>query len=104
YPFYCLVETSGSNGEHDNAKLEAFLEHVMGEEIVADGVLAQDETQVQALWGWREGITESLSHVGGTYKYDVSIPLTELYQLVEDTRERLTNLGLVGDDDKFPVR
>ena len=104
YPFYCLVETSGSNGEHDNAKLEAFLEHVMGEEIVADGVLAQDETQVQTLWSWREGITESLSHFGGTYKYDVSIPLSELYQLVEDTKDRLTKLGLVGDDDNYPVR
>ncbi|KAK2879972.1 hypothetical protein FQN49_000698 [Arthroderma sp. PD_2] len=104
HPFYCLVETSGSNGEHDNEKLEAFLEHVMGESIVADGVLAQDETQAQALWRWREGVTESLSHLGGTYKYDVSIPLKELYQLVEDTRERLTKAGLVGDDNSFPVR
>lgn len=104
YPFYCLVETSGSNGEHDAAKLESFLEHVMGEEIVADGVLAQDETQAQTLWRWREGITEALSHLGGTYKYDVSIPLGELYQLVEDTRKRLTDAGLVGEDDSYPVR
>ncbi|KAI1918446.1 D-lactate ferricytochrome c oxidoreductase [Ophidiomyces ophidiicola] len=104
YPFYCLIETSGSNGEHDNAKLEAYLEHVMGESIVEDGVLAQDETQAQSLWRWREGITESLSHLGGTYKYDVSIPLTELYQLVEDTKERLSNAGLVGNDDSYPVR
>ena len=104
YPFYCLVETSGSNAEHDMAKLETFLEHIMGEGIVADGVLAQDETQFQSLWRWREGITEALSHLGGTYKYDVSIPLPELYQLVEDCRERLTKLGLVGDDDSFPVR
>ncbi|PGH30195.1 hypothetical protein GX50_07060 [[Emmonsia] crescens] len=104
YPFYCLVETSGSNGEHDNEKLEAFLEHVMGESIVADGVLAQDETQAQTLWRWREGITEALSHMGGTYKYDVSIPLVELYQLVDDTRDRLTKAGLVGDDESYPVR
>ncbi|KAL2010746.1 hypothetical protein VTN00DRAFT_6553 [Thermoascus crustaceus] len=104
YPFYCLVETSGSNAEHDIAKLEAFLEHIMGEGIVADGVLAQDETQFQSLWRWREGITEALSHLGGTYKYDVSIPLSELYQLVEDCRERLTKMGFVGDDDSFPVR
>ncbi|KAI1952743.1 D-lactate ferricytochrome c oxidoreductase [Ophidiomyces ophidiicola] len=103
YPFYCLIETSGSNGEHDSAKLEAYLEHVMGESIVEDGVLAQDETQAQSLWRWREGITESLSHLGGTYKYDVSIPLTELYQLVEDTKERLSNAGLVGNDDSYPV-
>ncbi|KUL92280.1 hypothetical protein ZTR_02347 [Talaromyces verruculosus] len=104
YPFYCLIETSGSNAEHDTAKLETFLEHVLGEGIVADGVLAQDETQIQSLWRWREGITESLSHLGGTYKYDVSIPLPELYQLVEDTKARLTEKGLVGDDDSFPVR
>ncbi|KAB8228015.1 kinase-like protein [Aspergillus alliaceus] len=104
YPFYCVVETSGSNGEHDMAKLEAFLEHIMGEGIVADGVLAQDETQFHGIWRWREGITEALSHLGGTYKYDVSIPLPELYQLVEDCRERLTKLGFVGDDDSFPVR
>ncbi|KAL1966685.1 hypothetical protein VTN77DRAFT_3882 [Rasamsonia byssochlamydoides] len=104
YPFYCLIETSGSNAEHDIAKLESFLEHVMSEGIVADGVLAQDETQIQSLWRWREGITEALSHLGGTYKYDVSIPLPELYQLVEDCRARLTERGFVGDDDSFPVR
>jgi FAD/FMN-containing dehydrogenase len=104
HPFYCLIETSGSNAEHDIAKLETFLEHVLGEGIVADGVLAQDETQVQSLWRWREGITEALSHLGGTYKYDVSIPLPELYQLVDDCKARLTEKGLVGDDDSFPVR
>lgn len=103
YPFYCLVETSGSNAEHDMAKLEAFLENIMGEGIVADGVLAQDETQFQSIWRWREGITEALNHLGGTYKYDVSIPLPELYQLVEDCRERLTQQGLVGDDESYPV-
>ncbi|GFF35195.1 putative D-lactate dehydrogenase C713.03, mitochondrial [Aspergillus udagawae] len=104
YPFYCLVETSGSNAEHDMEKLEGFLEHIMGEGIVADGVLAQDETQFHSIWRWREGITEALSHLGGTYKYDVSIPLPELYQLVEDCRERLTKMGFVGDDNSFPVR
>ena len=103
YPLYCLVETSGSNAEHDMAKLEAFLENIMAEGIVADGVLAQDETQFQSIWRWREGITEALNHLGGTYKYDVSIPLPELYQLVEDCRERLTQMGLVGDDDSKPV-
>ncbi|KAM7196031.1 D-lactate dehydrogenase [Naviculisporaceae sp. PSN 640] len=104
YPFYCLIETSGSNAEHDGEKLEAFLEDVMEKGIVADGTLAQDETQIKALWGWREGITESLSHLGGTYKYDVSIPLADMYQLVEDTRARVDAAGLLGDTDEHPVR
>ncbi|KAI9884988.1 MAG: hypothetical protein M1823_003225 [Watsoniomyces obsoletus] len=103
HPFYCLIETSGSSKEHDDEKLEKFLEHVMSEEIVADGVLAQDETQMMSLWSWREGIPESIGHWGGVYKYDVSIPLSDLYQLVDDTRARLQSAGLIGDTDEHPV-
>ena len=103
HPFYCLIETSGSNAEHDNEKLEKFLEHVMEKGIVSDGVVAQDETQVRALWGWREGIPECLGHWGGVYKYDLSIPINELYALVEETREKITGAGLVGDNDEHPV-
>ncbi|KAK4106831.1 hypothetical protein N658DRAFT_32229 [Parathielavia hyrcaniae] len=104
HPFYCLIETSGSNADHDSEKLQAFLEDVLEKGVVADGTLAQDETQIKTLWAWREGITEALSHLGGTYKYDVSIPLKELYQLVEDTRARVDAAGLLGDTDEYPVR
>ncbi|KAF3940766.1 hypothetical protein ABW19_dt0207731 [Dactylella cylindrospora] len=105
YPFHILIETSGSNGEHDSAKLEAFLESVMEQEIVADGTLAQDESQTAALWGWREGLPEACAQWGGTYKYDVSIPLNEFYTLVEDCRKRFEDAGLVSgpDDNSQPV-
>lgn len=103
YPFYCLIETSGSNSEHDNQKLEAFLEDVMGKEIVVDGVLAQDETQLKSLWGWREGISESSGAFGGVYKYDVSIPLKSLYKLVEDVKAKIQAAGLLGETDEYPV-
>ena len=106
HPFYCLVETSGSNGEHDSEKLQAFLEYVMSEGIVQDGVLAQDQTQIKELWACREGIPESLGHWGIVYKYDLSMPLKEMYSLVVDTRQRLKEAGLMGesvDDESFPV-
>lgn len=103
YPFYCLIETSGSNAEHDNEKLEAFLEDVMGKEIVSDGVLAQDETQLKSLWGWREGISEASGAFGGVYKYDVSIPLKSLYRLVEDVKAKIQAAGLIGDTNEYPV-
>lgn len=98
--FYVLVETSGSNKEHDDAKLEAFLEDLMESGTISDGTLAQDETQLKGLWGWREGIPECLGHWGGVYKYDVSIPLPELYQLVEDVRARMVEVGLLTKDKK----
>jgi len=103
HPFYCLIETSGSNTDHDSEKLNTFLEHVMGEEIVTDGVVAQDETQLQSLWACREGISEASQHFGGVYKYDLSIPLPELYALVDDCRARFQQNGLMGDTDKHPV-
>lgn len=104
YPFYALIETSGSNSDHDSEKLTSFLEHVMGEGIVSDGVVAENETQSQNLWACREGISEASQHFGGVYKYDLSIPLPELYSLVEETRAKFLENGLMSaDDDSKPV-
>jgi FAD/FMN-containing dehydrogenase len=104
HPFYCLIETSGSNTDHDSEKLNAFLEHVMGEGIVEDGVVAENETQSQNLWACREGVSEASQHFGGVYKYDLSIPLPELYSLVEETRVRFQESGLMdAEDDSKPV-
>lgn len=36
-----------------------------------------------------QGVTESLQKAGAVYKYDLSIPVAELYALVEVMRERL---------------
>lgn len=99
YPFYILIETSGSNKEHDDAKLEAFLEKTMEEGLVLDGVVAQDETELRNLWQWREMVPESSQAGGGVYKYDVSLPLKDLYSLVEAANQRLEEKGLLSPDD-----
>lgn len=63
-PLYLVVETSGSNTEHDYAKLEAFLEEAYNDEIVVDGIIAQDSAQQAAVWNLRESISEGLRHAG----------------------------------------
>lgn len=100
YPFYVLIETSGSNKTHDDEKVETFLEDSMETELVIDGTIAQDETELQNLWKWREMIPESSQCQGGVYKYDVSLPLKDLYSLVEAANVRLTESGLLGDSPK----
>ena len=75
---YMLVELSGSNAEHDAAKLETFLGHVMESGSVSNGAIAQDGAQMAAMWRIREGITEALSRTGAVYKYDVSVRPAEL--------------------------
>lgn len=104
YPFYILIETSGSSKEHDDEKLETFLGNAMEEGLVDDGIIAQDETQIANLWSWRESIPEASTAAGGVYKYDVSIPLPQLYGLVEATNAKLEEAGIVSlDDESKPV-
>jgi len=97
--FRVLIETSGSDIEHDRAKLDAFLTHAFETELVNDGVVAPDTNKAHALWRLREGISDSMSNSGYVYKYDVSLPLNSLYKLVELTRRRLTDNGYQLNDD-----
>ncbi|GMM49982.1 D-lactate dehydrogenase [Starmerella bacillaris] len=99
HPYQILIETSGSNSEHDEQKLNAFLENSMENELVVDGVVAQDEGQIQALWQWREGISESSGKWGGVYKYDVSLPLPVMWDLVKAVENRLIERNLQSKTD-----
>nr|ODN92621.1 D-lactate dehydrogenase [Cryptococcus depauperatus CBS 7841] len=96
--FYCLIETGGSNSEHDEAKLTALLEHLLENEFVLDGVLAQDSTQFKSLWSLRELIPESAAKAGSVYKYDVSVPVGKMYRLVENMRLRLRERRVLEGD------
>jgi D-lactate dehydrogenase (cytochrome) len=97
-PFYVLIETQGSNKEHDDEKLEGFLEKLLKEDVISDGVLAQDTAQTKMFWEMREGITEACGKEGGLYKYDLSVPVNRLYSLVLDMRMRLRDMGLYHPD------
>ncbi|MBN3298528.1 D-2-hydroxyglutarate dehydrogenase, mitochondrial [Amia ocellicauda] len=103
-PFYILIETAGSNAVHDEEKLHNFLEEVMSSSLVTDGTVATEESKIKVLWALRERITEALRHDGYTYKYDISLPVEKIYQLVEDMRGHLgiraksvVGYGHVGD-------
>ncbi|XP_077009487.1 D-2-hydroxyglutarate dehydrogenase, mitochondrial isoform X2 [Tamandua tetradactyla] len=88
-PFYVLIETSGSNAGHDGEKLGSFLEHALASGLVTDGTVASDQRKAKALWALRERISEALSCDGYVYKYDISLPVERLYDLVMDLRARL---------------
>lgn len=103
HPFYVLIETSGSKKEHDDEKVSELLEELMESNAIVDGVLAQDETQLQSLWALRESIPEAAGKLGSTYKYDVSMPVELMNELVEDMRTRLDKHGLMGTKVKEVV-
>ena len=104
-PHYAvLVETHGSNEEHDRAKLEHFVETAFGEGLVQDGAIAQNVRQVDDFWKIRELCNPSVAAHGYVYKYDVSLPTMRFEQFIQDIQSQLegeaavcTNWGHVID-------
>ena len=105
--FYVLLETGGSDRIHDEDKLNKFLEKVMSDELVVDGVVAQDQTQQIQFWSRREGIPEACSKLPGlVHKFDLSFPANCYYNLlplirgfksVKEGRIGAFGFGHVGD-------
>ncbi|ESO06630.1 hypothetical protein HELRODRAFT_64272 [Helobdella robusta] len=91
-PFYVLIETSGSNDDHDQEKLGGLLEAVSSSGLIVDGTLATDLSKISTLWKLRESITLGLLEDGFCYKYDVSLPLSSFYDIVTLMEDKLKEL------------
>ncbi|GMT15097.1 hypothetical protein PFISCL1PPCAC_6394 [Pristionchus fissidentatus] len=87
--FYVLVETHGSNADHDIEKLNGFVEEALGNELAEDGVAANSENERAHIWRLREESPLAAAKDGYIYKFDVSLPLEHFYRLTEETREKL---------------
>ncbi|KJH51379.1 FAD linked oxidase protein [Dictyocaulus viviparus] len=86
--FTILVETSGSNKEHDADKMERFLDECFNSGLTVDGVQAQSVAESSAMWRLRESAPLAVAAGGFFYKYDVSLPLNHFYELTEVIRVR----------------
>jgi FAD/FMN-containing dehydrogenase len=94
YKFYLLIEIE-SNQENNKELLQNFLEKLFEKELINDAVIAQDETQKKKIWELRETINEGAKRNGITLSYDISLPLLNFYEIVEETRKRIGNLATV---------
>ena len=83
------METHGTNAEHDEEKMQTFLEKALDAKVVLDGVLARDLTQVEALWKIRDSCNPTVASHGYTYKYDVSLAMSEFAGFAREMQHRL---------------
>lgn len=84
YPAYVLMEISGSGLVDIRELMERFLEGVMADEFVLDGVIAASQTQARNLWLVREGMNEGQAKRGAHMRTDISVPLSRLADFVHD--------------------
>ncbi|KIY50640.1 FAD-binding domain-containing protein [Fistulina hepatica ATCC 64428] len=94
---FVLIETSGSNKEHDEEKLNKLLKELLGVEkpLVNTGVISQTPAQFASLWALREGVAASIAREGKCYKYDIGVPQASFQECVDAIRERLRSTGLL---------
>jgi len=88
-----LIETHGSNYDHDMEKLETFLEYVFEEGLVTDGALAQNLGQIEDFWNVREMCNPASAATGFVYKYDVSLAASDFGNFIRDVKAFLEDIS-----------
>jgi FAD/FMN-containing dehydrogenase len=84
YPYYVLVEAMGTA----DATVQEILSGALEQDLVADAVLAQSETQRRQLWALRDDVAQCFRD-GPTLSFDVSMPIPAMQQYVVDVTARL---------------
>ncbi len=67
--FYVVMEVAGPESR------ESWLEAVLSDAQVVDALQAESSEERKAVWGLREGITESIALTGRVRKHDLSVPI-----------------------------
>lgn len=80
-PYYALIEFEAENEGIMDSAMQVF-EACMEEGWVEDGVISQNETQLQNLWNLREFISETLSHET-PYKNDLSVVVSKVPEFLQ---------------------
>lgn len=106
FPFYLLLETSGSNLEHDEQKVSHFLEAGLSNGVIKDAFATNETSKVNHIWSIREKIPTARMNEKYHYNYDISLPLSRFYEIVPVLQKHLdglvdsvTGFGHIGDSN-----
>ncbi|KAI4466387.1 d-2-hydroxyglutarate dehydrogenase mitochondrial [Holotrichia oblita] len=104
YPYYLLIETSGSRDEHDQEKLNSFVEMALAKRFILNGTVVTEPSKFKDIWSIREKIPETFKREGYVFCYDFTLPLQNYYKLVHEMRQymgsqarRVFGFGHLGD-------
>jgi FAD/FMN-containing dehydrogenase len=81
--FYVVMEVAGPESR------DAWLDDVLGGENVVDALQAESSEDRRAVWGLREGITESIAMTGRARKHDLSVPIVSVAPFLADLEKAL---------------
>lgn len=83
-PVFVLMEISGSGLVDVDDLMRRFLENVLEDGLVIDGVVAASAAQARNLWLFREGMNEGQARRGTHLRTDISVQLSGLPDFVKE--------------------
>jgi FAD/FMN-containing dehydrogenase len=89
YPYYVLIETTGSNQEKDMAHFESLLEEALELELIEDAVIAKSNSERNTLWAIRDDVEQHYQD-GPVKMFDVSMPILTMENYVKEINTRLS--------------
>lgn len=108
YPYYAVVEATGSNDEIDAEQFQTLLGEAMEGGLVVDAVICGSDSQRDAVWAVREDVDTFLRVLHPPIPFDVSVPISKMERYVDnvckDMREKMPNargtvFGHLGDNN-----
>ncbi len=109
FPFYVLIEATGSEQESDQQRFEETLADAMENALVADAAIAGSGAQRAAFWAIRDDIEALVKSLFPPIAFDISLPISHADAYVAKVRTRLckrwpdafrcTTFGHLGDSN-----
>ena len=88
YDHYALVELSSSRNNEDlKLLLEDSISDSIEDDIVADAIIANSETQAAQFWSLRETLPGLLKNIGESIAFDISVPISLLPKLIKEAKK-----------------
>ncbi len=106
HEYYVLMEFSSGEAGTLRTTVEAMLAGALEKDLFADAVIAENETQRQALWHMRHSMSEAINHEGLGARHDVSVATSDIPVLLNEARgavrriapdARFVEFGHMGD-------
>ena len=84
-PWHVLIEAVAESADKDpSAALEAALADALASGAIIDAVVAASETQADAFWQLRDGISEAERRKGPAIQHDISVPVARMPDFIAD--------------------
>lgn len=89
HALHVLMECAGSDGEHHQAQVEAFLERMLEQGVIEDAAVAHSQADAKALWDIRDATAQFPTLLPGYIGFDVSFAIADIGRAAQECEQML---------------